>query len=118
MPEQRDECHAARAGLVEVRGLGCTGVDGRDRRSLGDVTERMRVTDREIVEPALDARIATNREVGLIAVHVERAAMDASDAYSRVTGFAGREAPSLGRSPRPSTGTGSHRGLHRAQVQT
>src|SRR5712691_9535851 len=59
VPEQSNECHAAGAGLVEVRGLGCTGVHGRDRRSLGDVTERMRVTYREIVQPPLDARSAT-----------------------------------------------------------
>jgi hypothetical protein len=47
----------------------------------------MRVTYREIVQPTLDARIATNREVRLIAVDVERAAMDAPYAYSRVTRF-------------------------------
>src|SRR5260370_37652123 len=91
VPEQSDECHAAGAGLVEVRGRGGSGVHGWDRRSLGDVTERMRVTYREIVQPPLDARIATNREVRLIAVHVERAAMDAPDAYPCVTGFAGRK---------------------------
>ncbi len=86
--EERNHSHTARAGLVEVRGLRRTGVNGRDGRTLGDVTERMRVTDREIVEPTMHARIATNREVGLIARYVERAAVDASDAYSRVTGFA------------------------------
>ena len=35
--------------------------------------------------------IATNREVRLIAVHVERGAMDAPDAYPCVTGFARRK---------------------------
>src|SRR5713101_6524879 len=91
VPKQSDECHAAGAGLVEVRGLGCTRIHGRNRRSRGDVTERMRVTYREIIQPTLDARIATNREVRLIAVHVERGAMDAPDAYPRVTGFACRK---------------------------
>ena len=116
MPEERDECHVAGVGLVEGRGLRRAGVNSRDRRSRGDVTKRMRVTDREIIEPAMHARVATNREVGLIAVHVERAAMDASDSYSCVTGFAAREAPSRGRSRRPSIGRVSHRGLRQAQA--
>ena len=88
MPEERDESNVASAGLVEVRGLWCAGVNRRNGRGLSDVTERMRVTYRKIVESSLDARIATNREVGLIAVHVERAAMHATDAYSCVAGFA------------------------------
>src|SRR5271170_4836763 len=51
----------------------------------------MCVANREIIEPPMHSRVATNREVGLIAVHVEGAAVDASDSYSSVTGFAGRK---------------------------
>ena len=51
----------------------------------------MRVADRQVVQPALDARVAADREVRLIAVDVERAAVDAADAQPRVAGFARRQ---------------------------
>src|SRR5712692_6031328 len=89
VPEQRDDRHAPGARLIETCGLGGAGVDGWDRRRIGHVTERMRVADREIVQPTLDARIATNREVRLIAVDIESAPMDTSNPYSCVTRFAG-----------------------------
>ncbi len=84
MTEQRDDCDAAGARLVEVRGLGRARVDGRNGQAVRDVSERMRVADGQVVQPALDARVAADREIGLIAFDVERAAVDAADAQSRV----------------------------------
>src|SRR5713226_7723760 len=49
----------------------------------------MRVAYCEIVQPALDARIAANRKVRLKARNVKRAAMDAPNPYPCITGFAG-----------------------------
>ena len=51
----------------------------------------MRIADREIVQPALDAGIPANRKIRLVAVDVERAAMDAADAEPFIAGFAGRQ---------------------------
>jgi hypothetical protein len=48
----------------------------------------MRVTDREVVQSTLDTGIATNRKICLVAIYVERTAMNTPDAYSGVAWFA------------------------------
>ena len=51
----------------------------------------MRVADRQVVQPALHARVSADREIRLIPVDVERAAVDAADAQPRVAGVARRQ---------------------------
>src|SRR5687767_13684726 len=69
--EQRNECDVAGTRLVEVRRFGSPGVDRRDGQTVGDVPERMCVTDRQVVQPALHARVAADREIRLIPGDVE-----------------------------------------------
>src|SRR6185369_12029997 len=52
----------------------------------------MHVADREVVEAALDAGVAADRKIGLIALEIECAAMNATDAQLDIAGRARRQA--------------------------
>ena len=88
VPEQRHQCDRPGTRLVEVRRLGSTGVYRRHRRAFGDVAERMRIADGEVVQSTQDAGIAANREIGLLPVHIERAAVYASNSDALILCFA------------------------------
>src|SRR5258708_16774110 len=90
-PEQGHERDLAGTRLVEARRLRRTRIHGRHREVRGDVAKRMAVADREVVEPALDARIPADREVRLEALDIEGAAMNATDAEPWIAGLARRK---------------------------
>ena len=63
----------------------------RHRQVFRDVTKRMRVAYREIVQPALDAGIPANRKIRLVPLNVKRAAVNATDTEPFIAWFARRQ---------------------------
>src|SRR5580658_7211085 len=68
--EQRHQCDSSSTGFIESGRLGRTGIHCRYRQTLGDVAERMGIADGKIVEPALNSRVASDREVRLVSLYV------------------------------------------------
>jgi hypothetical protein len=89
--KQCNECDIPGAGLVEACRFGGARVYGRYRQIWRHVAEGMRIAYCEIVQSSLDSCIPANWKVRLVAINVERAAMNAPDPEPFIAGFAGRE---------------------------
>src|SRR2546426_1359782 len=78
-------------GLAEGRRLRSSWIYGGDGQTLGDISKGMRVAYGEIVQPAFDAGISLNGKICFVAIHVERRAVNTSDADAFIPGITCRK---------------------------
>jgi hypothetical protein len=99
MSEERHQYDIAGLRFVKIGRLGGSRVDCRHGQAFRDIAKGVRIADGEIVQPTLHAGIAANRKVRLVALHVERAAVHATDADAFVFRFTGGSSIAKSRSP-------------------
>jgi hypothetical protein len=89
MSKERHQHNIAGLRFVKIGSLGGSRVDRRHRQAFRDISKGVRIADGEIVQSTLHTGIAANGKVRLVALHVERAAVHATDADTfvfRLTG--------------------------------